>query len=71
MKHSDRIIDLVPLAVTKLKDPARRVRWRAAYELRAWAGDVPLGDVEEALKNETHPRGSREMERLLQRVKQQ
>ncbi|MEW6750900.1 MAG: hypothetical protein AB1505_07975 [Candidatus Latescibacterota bacterium] len=54
-----------------LRDRARRVRQRAAYELWAWAGDVPVRAVQEALRRETHERTRRSLERLLQKVKEQ
>ena len=70
-RHPDRSREFVPLAVSKLKDPARRVRWRAAYELCAWAGEVPVQEVEEALVRETNTRARWGLERLLNRAKEQ
>lgn len=58
-------------AVEMLRDPARRVRQRAAYELWPWAADVPAEAVESALRAETNTRARRSLERLLQRVKEQ
>ncbi len=61
---------IVPVVVGMLKDRSRRVRWRAAYELCAWAADVPTGVVEKACRAETHTGTRRMMERLLRRATQ-
>ena len=71
MGHPEMSKSLVPLAVKKLEDPARRVRSRAAYELWAWADYVPSQIVEEALNKETNPKTRDRMERLLKKAKQQ
>jgi len=59
---------IVPLVVGMLKDRSRRVRWRAAYELCAWAADVPAGVVEKACRAETHAGTRQMMERLLRKA---
>ena len=58
----------MPLAVGMLNDRARRVRWRAAYELGAWAADVPLDIVEKACRAEMHDGTRRMMQHLLQKA---
>ena len=45
--------EFVPLIVQLLFDPAKRVRYRAAWHLqRGWAADVPLGKAARALLEE-------------------
>ena len=70
MKHSGRSRELVALASKMLRDPARRVRSRAAYELWAWADYVPAKMVEEAMAKESNFKTRERMETLLQKVKQ-
>ena len=62
--------EVVPLVVGMLKDRSRRVRWRAAYELCAWAADVPTGAVEKACRAEEHAGTRQMMERLLRKATQ-
>lgn len=60
--------EAVPLVVGMLSDRSRRVRWRAAYELRAWAADVPIDLVEKACRAEPHAGTRRAMEHLLRQA---
>ena len=60
--------EIVPLVAGMLTDRARRVRWRAAYELCAWAGDVPIDVVERACRAEAHAGTRRQMEVLLRKA---
>ena len=62
--------DIVPLVVAMLRDRARRVRHRAAFELWAWAADVPVEEVQAACRAESHDRTLKVMNQLLERVKQ-
>jgi RNA polymerase sigma-70 factor (ECF subfamily) len=61
--------EFLPLAVALLFDPAKRVRWRAAWELRShWAHDVPLEKAVRAMLDEPNP-GLRQLkERLVRAV---
>jgi len=68
MSNRRKAAEVVPLVVGMLNDRARRVRWRAAYELGAWAADVPLDPVEKALRAETHDGTRRQMQHLLRKA---
>ena len=57
--------EFLPLLIPLLHDPAERVRWRAAYELRRWTNDVPLAEAAMALANEKYERTRRAMARLV------
>ncbi|MBT4099045.1 MAG: sigma-70 family RNA polymerase sigma factor [Gemmatimonadetes bacterium] len=71
LNDSAKITEVVRLAAATLADPMRRVRRRAAYELRRWAAEVPQGAVEAALEKETDDRARRSLTELLERVKEQ
>jgi RNA polymerase sigma-70 factor (ECF subfamily) len=57
--------EVIPLVIAMLSDRSRRVRWRTAYELCAWAADVPIEVVEKACRAEPHTGTRQMMERLL------
>lgn len=61
--------EVVPLVAGMLADRARKVRWRAAYELYKWADLVPLAVVEKALRAENHPRVRGELQKLLKKAR--
>jgi len=63
-----KVREIVPLVAGLLTDRARRVRRRAAYELCAWAADVPIDVVERACRAETHAGTRRQMEVLLRKA---
>lgn len=69
MSHPEKGKEIVPLVVGMLEDPARGVRFCAAYSLRAWAGEVPFEKVERALRAEANPRVRAHLEIILQQAK--
>ena len=60
--------EIIPLVAGMLTDRARRIRWRTAYELCAWAADVPIDVVERACRAEAHTGTRRQMEILLRKA---
>jgi RNA polymerase sigma-70 factor (ECF subfamily) len=60
MDEGRKIEEVVPLVVPLLRDRAKKVRWRVAYELQNYAKYIPLEPVALALADETDPnsRGS-------------
>ncbi len=60
--------EFLPLLIPLLADPSRRVRWRAAFDLRHWAADIPLEPVVRALIAEKYERTRRAMEQLALKI---
>ena len=60
--------EFVPLLLPLLQDRSGVVRWRTAYELQAWAADVPLQAAAEALANEKNAKARGMLARLVRRI---
>ena len=63
--------DVVRLLARMLTDPAKRIRWRVAWQLLPWAADVPLDLVEKACRAETHARVRPHIDELLRKAREE
>ena len=60
--------EFLPLLIPLLADRSTLVRRWAAWQLRAWAGDVPLAAATRALVNEQHGKTRLHLEWLVQAI---